>query len=305
MQELTRLLEMFEWPIGDPVPASLRLDEDGFLPERTGTNLPERNMHPQVDNNNDFKDRAIVALRKLLVIIHSTCFGRPLVALEAPTAPMQKYMDELLWLLKLSNSLPEPIEIAENWHLGTQYGQDFVFSGTIFATFQHEACMRPVDFIHTTVSRVPIEIQQRLRDNLKQQMSRIFNNSYLLHFLSKVENLGYHSEDEITDFYTVQGPPTRRPSFWIQEKLVKIQNILLSSGFCSRCVVRLDSIDDILAHLKAKHPAFIYGDYAVEATNRRAKKIKEKERQRCRNIHHTNHEDCINCDFDSGSDQEL
>ena len=101
MQELTRLLEMFEWPIGDPVPASLRLDEDGFLPERTGTNLPERNMHPQVDNNNDFKDRAIIALRKLLVIIHSTCFGRPLVVLKTPNCTNAKIYGRTFMAIKI------------------------------------------------------------------------------------------------------------------------------------------------------------------------------------------------------------
>ena len=304
MQELNRLLELFDWPIGDPVPANLRLNEDGLFPERTGTNLPERNAHPRADINSEAKDKAAAALRKLLVLIHSTCFGRPLVALEAPSPPLQQMMDEFLWLLKLSNSLPEPIEIPENWHLGTLYGQDFVFSGTIFGTFQHEGC-RNADFIHSAVSRVPVEIQQQLRDNLKVQISRIFNNEYLLHFLSKIEHLGFQNEAEIADFYTVRGPPTRRPSFWIQEKLEKIQSILLSSGFCSRCVIRLDSVDDILAHLKAKHPAFIVGDYAVEANSRRAKIIKEKERQRCRNIHDNNHDDCLNCNFDSGSDQEL
>ena len=128
---------------------------------------------------------------------------------------------------------------------------------------------------------------------------------YVLHFLSKVERLGDHTQTENADFYQVEGPPTRRPSFWIQEKLAKIQSILLSNAFCAKCVVRLDNTEDILAHLKKRHANCLLADYAVEGSNRRAKKIKQKERRRCRNIHHANHQGCLDCDFDTASEDEV
>ena len=146
------------------------------------------------------------------------------------------------------------------------------------------------------------ELQETLRSNLKAQIDVIFSNPYIMHFLSQLEYLGEYSDAEQENFYNVNAPEIRRTSFWLQEKILKIQNLFLGFGFCARCCVKLESQEATLLHLNAKHKNCIRVEYAEEMSNLREKKLKELVSKKCKEIHDSNHEGCIDCQFSEDED---
>ena len=269
-----------------------RREPDGTIPVRDSTLLPNRNAHPQRAQNIGGQSKINAAQNRLLQVAHATFFGRIFSTLEIPDQNLQKFLDEFVTLLKLANIRHE---IPENWQNQVMFAQDFLFSGSPFVNFNHEA-VQNANFINITSLDEP-ELQETLRSNLKSQIDIITSNSYLMHFLSQVEYLGEYSDAEQENFYNVNSAEIRRPSFWLQEKLLKIQNLFLGFGFCARCCVKLESQEATLLHLNSKHKNCIRVEYAEEMSNLREKKLKKLVAKKCKDIHDENHTDCVDCQF--------
>ena len=290
-------MAQFQLHLGQPILPEHRREPDGTIPVRDSTLLPNRNAHPQQAQNIGAQSKINAAQNRLLQVAHATFFGRLFSTLEIPDQKLQKFLDEFVTLLKIANIRHE---IPENWQNQVMFAQDFLFSGSPFVNFTHEA-IQNANFINISSLDEP-ELQETLRSNLKAQIDVIFSNPYIMHFLSQLEYLGEYSDAEQENFYNVDAPEIRRPSFWLQEKILKIQNLFLGFGFCARCCVKLESQEATLLHLNAKHKNCIRVEYAEEMSNLREKKLKELVAKKCKDIHDANHEGCIDCQFSEDED---
>ena len=296
---MNRLIGVVGWQPGEIMPHNQR--GINGLPPMSSFGLPQQQEHPASDPMADFAAKELSASCRLLHVLIVTLFSRPLAALKLPSKRMVQFMNEWKHLLETVNCLEGNQQIPEGWHEGLEFNLNLITSGTHLDNFEHDAVQGLVNFIHIWSSRLNQVEKQNLRDDLKNQVRKILQHPYCLHFLSQAINLESWTENQRADFYVVNPDYPRFECYWTRAMFSKIQDLFLAYAFCSECCLKLDSDERIIAHMRKRHRQSIRGEYAEEAMDRLRKKERADTYNRCKALHDTYHPNCNDCNFD---DQE-